>query len=147
MDIDRFWCKVELSGIDECWNWKAGCNSNGYGKFYIKNITYRAHRISWTLHYGSIPTTMNVLHACDNKKCVNPKHLFLGTQKENIQDAIKKGRFKAGQYQNKLKPCDVATIRKEYKFGVIGYKLLAKKYNVTRTTIRNIVLGITWRNR
>jgi HNH endonuclease len=97
---DRFWKKVEKS--DGCWLWIGTLHSKGYGwmKFTLSRSTagkkrkfvVRAHRLSWLLHFGEIPAGLGVLHACDKRRCVNPAHLFLGTDKDNWEDAKAKGR-------------------------------------------------------
>lgn len=80
---------------DACWEWLGLKACHGYGTMVgIDNILMRAHRISFLIYNGSIPDGMNVLHSCDNPPCTNPKHLFLGTQKDNIMDMIQKGRSK-----------------------------------------------------
>lgn len=86
----RFMSKVEKT--DTCWNWKASCHKIGYGDFRVGKNMRRAHRVSYTLFVGEIPDNKKVLHKCDNRRCVNPDHLFLGTQKDNMIDMIKKGR-------------------------------------------------------
>ena len=88
----RFWSYVIAD--DDCMNWSKGCGSHGYGQFYIGKKPFLAHRISWELSFGPIPAGMYVLHKCDNKKCVRPSHLFIGTQSDNINDCVAKGRHK-----------------------------------------------------
>ena len=86
----RFNEKYEIS-ISGCWNWTGSVDSKGYGS--IKDgVTSRAHRVAWKLYKGKIPEGIFVLHTCDNRKCVNPNHLFLGTSKDNVRDMMDKGR-------------------------------------------------------
>jgi hypothetical protein len=87
----RFWKKVDTSG--ECWEWRASLWGGGYGCFWTGEKRALAHRVSWELAHGEIPSGMCVCHSCDNKLCVRPDHLFLGTQRDNVQDAIKKNRL------------------------------------------------------
>jgi hypothetical protein len=88
---DRFWSHVDIGSIEDCWEWMTSLDSKGYGQFNINQKQYRSHRISWELNNGKIPEGMCICHRCDNKKCVNPYHLFLGTQKDNMQDMARKG--------------------------------------------------------
>jgi hypothetical protein len=96
----RFWDKVDIKGKDECWNWLGGCNRAGYGQFRVKNGYFfnlpnqkmMAHRLAYELCIGVIIPGKKILHKCDNPPCCNPAHLWMGTQKENIQDCLKKGR-------------------------------------------------------
>lgn len=90
--IAKFWMKVKKIP-NGCWEWQASTNKNGYGRFQIHPKTYKAHRISYFLIHGDIPADKVVCHRCDNPRCVNPFHLFLGTCKENTHDMISKGRL------------------------------------------------------
>lgn len=94
-DITRFWNKVDT--FSDCWNWQAGKTKKGYGKFTASRRTLAAHRVSFELSYNKIPDGICVLHHCDNPTCVNPKHLFLGTQADNVADRDYKGRQARGK--------------------------------------------------
>lgn len=90
----RFWSKVLFyCGPKDCWEWQGSVNDNGYGGFYYKGRRVKAHRVSWELSHNASPGT-NVLHECDNPRCVRPSHLFLGSIMDNQRDMIAKGRMK-----------------------------------------------------
>ena len=91
-DKHSFWKKVKVGKDDECWEWLACKNKKGYGFFRVNWILRRAHRFAWTVTYGKIPEGLFVCHRCDNPGCCNPKHLFLGTNTDNMVDMISKGR-------------------------------------------------------
>lgn len=96
-----FWERVEIKNPEECWPWRLSRYSNGYGKASIKDRTRLAHRLSWEITNGKIPKGLNVCHRCDNPICVNPNHLFLASQKDNIRDCVRKIR----QNNNKKTHC------------------------------------------
>jgi hypothetical protein len=147
-DIKRFWKKVNKT--DSCWNWSNCIIGHGYGGFKINRKIIRAHRFSWLLYFGEIPIRMLVCHKCDNPKCVNPEHLFLGTNKDNTNDMIQKGRGNKakGEKQgfSKLTEEQVINIRKEYIEGNISYSKLSKKYNVVFGTIAAVLTNKTWKH-
>lgn len=91
---DRFWSFVEVSK-NGCWEWSGSTDDKGYGQISTNKgeAPIKAHRLSWSIHFGEIPEHLHVCHACDNPRCVNPDHLLLGTQKANMVDAAKKGRI------------------------------------------------------
>ena len=92
--VDRFWPKVDIKSETECWNWTGARSPLGYGRFSVdrNESVWVASRYSWFIHNGPIPKGMYICHKCDNPPCVNPNHLFLGTQSDNIKDAYRKGR-------------------------------------------------------
>lgn len=91
-DIQRFWSKVAITdNPDDCWLWTAG-TVTGYGSFGFQGRMRIASRVAWEITNSEIPAGMKVLHTCDNPLCVNPKHLFLGTQLDNMRDMVRKGR-------------------------------------------------------
>lgn len=149
-DIERFWSKVAKKSEDECWEWLAGKNVGGYGQIKIKNKMYIAHRISWFLCNGEIPEGLRVCHTCDNPGCVNPTHLFLGTDKDNMRDKKEKGRnaSRAGENngQHKLTEAQVIEIREKY----IPYKytliMIAEEYGMSKSAIQYIIEYKSWKH-
>jgi len=140
----RFWTLVERG--PGCWIWKKSTGSHGYGQFYpAKGNPLQAHRVSWFLTFGKIPTGMHVLHRCDNKRCVRPDHLFLGTHADNMRDKCNKGRqshfASKGDACKYIKVTDaqVEEIRTRWRAGTRqkpgNAADLAKEYGVTRTRI------------
>lgn len=103
---ERFWEKVDRRDKEECWEWTGGTDSHGYGTLQIgthdKPFPGKAHRISYELHYGSIPDGMLVCHKCDNPPCVNPNHLFVGSYSDNIEDCYAKNRRDAPPGHGKI---------------------------------------------
>ena len=99
---ERFWSHVhkpdDAADDTACWLWTGNKYLNGYGMVSVEDYPHLAHRVAYELTYGPIADGCLVLHKCDNKPCVNPSHLFLGTQKDNVQDMLRKGR---GRYQRR----------------------------------------------
>lgn len=93
-----FWDRFAVNGNTGCWEWKkmqrkrTRCGWTWYGRFIVAQVSWLAHRYSWMIHHGEPPEGMEVLHKCDNGRCVNPAHLFLGTQADNVKDRDLKGR-------------------------------------------------------
>lgn len=94
MPAKRFWPKTIRDENSGCWEWTAHIASNGYGRFGLNGKARDSHRVAWELSFGPIPNGLSVLHVCDNRRCVRPDHLFLGTQRDNMIDAVRKGRMK-----------------------------------------------------
>lgn len=147
---DRFWEHVRKS--DDCWEWTAHRSRDGYGMIGLERKgTDRTHRVSWRLHFGSIPDGLQVLHRCDNPACVRPDHLWLGTQTENIADMDAKGRRRFNSAkgtqlpQAKLTEADIPVIRQMISEGVID-RLIAERFGVTRLAILLIRHGKNWRH-
>lgn len=140
---ERFWERINKT--ESCWLW-TGYTGSRYGRLFDHGKTIPAHRLSYEIHKGPIPDGMYVCHSCDVTICVNPEHLFLGTQSENMRDMVKKGRhaYQKGGINNmaKLTPELVAAIRSEEPCP--SHKL-ADKYGVSSSTIRRVKRGDTWR--
>lgn len=150
-DIARFWAKIDRRGPDDCWEWTAGNRGKGgYGRFSMgrANKPIRAHRFSWELFYGPIPTGMDVLHRCDNPLCVNPRHLFLGTNLDNVRDMHAKNRHSHGEGhgQAKLTDAKVRKIRELRKLPGNSYERLAKRFRVSVICIWKVCVGETWKH-
>ena len=136
-----------------CWLWIGSIQKNGYGTIGIKNHRVYAHRLSWILHNGKIPKGSGyhgtcVLHKCDVRNCVNPRHLFLGTNVDNINDKVKKNRHAKGQKigQNKLNIAQIQKIKYYISLGMHYQTDLAKKFNVHQSMICRIASGKYWKH-
>lgn len=143
---ERFWSKIDKSG--ECWIWTAGRETNGYGRFDAPGLPRRAHRTAWVLTYGDIPDGLHCLHHCDTPLCCNVSHLFLGTPADNVQDMINKGRKNPAigerSGNSKLTEAEVKEIRELYFTKQCGVVELAKRFGVSRVTIRQIYTRKVW---
>jgi hypothetical protein len=156
---DRFWEKVNKDGPlcvrlgTKCWVWMGGTYLNGYGCIKIKRHMVSVHRLSWQLANGEIPEGMFVLHKCDNRPCVNPDHLFLGTQQDNVDDMITKGRRPSnsvaisGEHngRHKLTSADAIAIRERFAGGETGPSLAAD-FHVSKSAVYRIVERRRWLN-
>ena len=148
IDSVLFWSKVAKS--EGCWEWQAGHFPNGYGCFTVKRKAHGAHRVAWTIARGPVPSGLWVLHRCDNRNCVRPDHLFLGTNQENIADKMAKGRHRAlrGMERNqaKLRDADVRWIRLLASEGAISQREIAEAFGVSQMAVSNIKLRKSWRH-
>lgn len=148
--VQRFLSNCDHGDLKKCWEWSGMMNTNGYGRFSYKDNHSLAHRISFEMFVHEIPSGMMVCHKCDNRKCVNPMHLWIGTQSENLKDASRKGRMvypdttgdKNGN--SKMTWDKVREIRRLYKSGVKKY-LIASSFGVSPSTIGNITNNQTWK--
>lgn len=130
---------------DGCWLWLGRLDDDGYGSIGEAGKTLLAHRAAYIVEHGAIPDGMNVCHRCDNPPCVRPKHLFLGTQAENIADMIAKGRMPTGaQRPNaKLNEAEVRSIRRLAEKG-LSHRAIAEQVGVSRSLVTMVASGERW---
>lgn len=134
--LERFRSKVVVMESG-CHEWRSTLHRDGYGKFWFDGGQAQAHRVSYLLHVGEIPNGEWVLHKCDNRKCVNPEHLYLGDAKQNSRDRTDRLRYAT----RKIPPHVVPVIRSRYAAGGVSQQALANEYGVHQTQISKIVLG------
>jgi len=144
---DRFEEKYYKDQETGCWEWTANTR-NDYGGIRDGDQYRCAHRVSWELHNGEIPEGKIVCHHCDNPSCVNPNHLFIGTQKDNVQDMVNKKRHNFGEKApvSKLTKSKVKNILDEYTGEYGEVTAMSEKYNVGRSAISKIVNGDNWKH-
>lgn len=146
-----FWNKVAITANDEkCWEWTGSLARKHYGLLRLNGKLFRSHRISYLIYTGVDPNQLCVLHSCDNPKCVNPKHLSLGTHGNNMEDMVLKGR--AGSLRgidnphSKLTEQQALDIKSEYNLRTLSTYKIAKKYNVSQGTVCAIGAGRLWKH-
>ena len=163
----KFWDNVDIKDKNECWNWKGTLNGKPkrkYGTFYLYGKTRLAHRIAYAIHTNNRNILEHnksyhkdnnnfkcICHSCDNTKCCNPNHLFIGNNQDNINDKISKNRQQRMRGSlnghSKLTEKEVLKIRKEYiprkNGGIIS---LSKKYNISITNIHDIIKRKIWKH-
>lgn len=142
--MQRFLDKVLAEPMSGCWFWLGAVSKRGYGDYHFKGKTHRAHRVSWRIFKGEIPDKQCVLHKCDERLCVNPDHLFLGSVKDNQQDAANKGRLPRGKKHHwvKLTEQQVRTVLENPNH--LTQCQLASDFNVCEATISHIINRKRW---
>lgn len=145
----NFWKYVDDSaGEDGCWPWTGSVVTGGYGKFKARTSQITAHRVSYAIHYGDLPAGLFVCHRCDNRRCVNPAHLFLGTTQDNTADRDAKQRQARGERQHlaQLTAPAVVAIREQYARGGTTTRALATAYGVSQYCVMAILHRRTWKH-
>lgn len=143
---NRFWAHVNKT--ETCWLWTGSKSPTGYGLFRANSTSVRAHRWIYEEKHGKLARDLRVCHACDQRACVRDEHLFAATDKENLQDAKRKGRLMRGErhWKTTLTEEDVRTIRREKTAGTGGNASLSRRYKVSRNTIMRICSRLSWQH-
>lgn len=150
--VDRFWKHVNKRSEGECWEWTADLSRSGYGSVWDsdKNKNASAHRYSYEIHYGEIPSGLHVMHSCNNKKCVNPHHLSLGTPLQNTRDAISSGLRKvAARKFGEENPKSKLTLEQARYIKAHPEMMLtelAAMFGLSPNCIRGVRIGRTWKD-
>lgn len=143
---NRFFAKIHAPNRMGCCEWAGKLNSAGYGRFQANKIQYRAHRFSWIISNGDIPDGLLVCHKCDNPRCVNVDHLFLGTDLDNNLDKIKKGRANMPKGEMSHKARLTENKIKDIRNSNISSRKLALCYGVSHHAILCIKRRETWKH-
>ena len=146
---ERFWSKVDRRGSDECWPWLGGSvDKDGYGVFFRSEPrgNVRAHRMAWQIHHGH-PGAKLVLHKCDNRACVNPAHLFLGTHQDNQADKVAKRRQARGERQgNARMTADIVRELRSMDGTGLSQRAMGEKYGLRQAQVSRILLRQSWKH-
>ena len=141
MKLQDFWTYVTPAPADMCWEWGRSFGKAGYGVGWIEGKCYNLHRVAYTLAHGPVPDGMVVRHLCHNRACMNPAHLTVGTQKENMGDSVRDGRVARGELHSgaKLSSDEVAQIRKMASYRT--QQAIADHFGVNQCQISRILRG------
>ncbi len=144
---EYFWNKA-VKGDDGCWRWRGIDKKGRYGKILVGETKYQTHRLSWILTHNVEPTLL-ILHHCDHPSCINPEHLYEGTDADNSRDKVMRDRMnplKGEQHpKSKLTDAKVRDIKQELKQG-IPWNVLSEKYGVVKGSIGHIAAGRSWKH-
>lgn len=131
----KFFAKIDSMQAGECWNWDGTVSMYDYGHFYVNGVCKRAHRISWEIYYGKIPKDKMVLHKCDNRRCVNPSHLYLGDNSDNMKDRSNRNSGSFVGRHSRLNQIEVQKARELFLNGKLVPVELAIMFKCSLATI------------
>lgn len=141
-DLKRFRKHVQIMS-NGCHEWQSTIKKDGYGQFWYKGKPCKAHKVAYELCKGEVPKGLLVLHKCDNRKCVNPDHLYVGTQKDNVRDMFERGRWVGNSKLNAEKVREIRLLWSQKNFSQTE---LAQKFGVKQPAIWKIISYRTWKH-
>ena len=166
--VAKFWSRVDVLGVEDCWNWKFGKNKAGYGQFCMMNRDFISSRVAYCIANGGIPKNTIICHKCDNPACCNPNHLYAGTFEDNYKDSVNRERLKYSRVEKKksalsaafperygivkgstngrsrLTESDVIELRRLRKEGILTLREIAKRFDVSRSCVCHVLAGRCW---
>lgn len=145
--VRRFLSRVDKDGPGGCWLWAGYRDRDGYGVLNSRKKIHKAHRLSYEIHHGPIQSGLCVCHSCDVPSCVNPAHLFLGTNYDNVKDKVDKGRQLRGEQHGRATLC-AYEVRQIKAAREIGWKVreIGYRFGISHQTVSKICLGIIWKH-
>lgn len=148
---ERFCHFADIRASNDCWEWKHTIGKSGYGQLRLYGRMTQAHRLSYEIHFGAIPDGMLVCHHCDNRRCVNPNHLFLGTHQDNAMDMVDKGRHARYAHSGEDNPTAILTedkVREIRRLREQGetQKSIANRFGLCRSHVGDIVNRVIWKH-
>jgi hypothetical protein len=152
--LSRFWSRVNKRGkqtpLGRCWEWVASIGTHGYGQLSVNGKPVTTHTFSWKIHNGEIEGSKFVLHRCNNKSCVNPRHLYLGTHGDNVRDRTADGGDPQGERNgmSRLTKTQILEAKRKYipYHRTRGIRALARELGVNHSYLGEVIRGRRWKH-